>query len=266
MRSQEAHRQLLVDRVVLGQQDAQRQALAQLGVELGLRRHRLARRRSAVAPERDQRVVQLRRLDRLAQEGRERRRRVGASLSGRPAELSMISGSVRLPALQLGGQLPARPCPASANRAAPRRSGSPALQQRQRLCARGRFDRASCPRRAVCRHQHAAVGALSSTISSALAREAVGVRSVALVAAARASRASTMVKWKVDALARHAAALDPDASAHQLDQALADGQPEAGAAVAPRGRGVDLAEGLEQPVLAVGRDADAGVRTANCSS
>ena len=54
-------------------------------------------------------------------------------------------------------------------------------------------------------------------------------------------------------------ARDPDPAAHQLGQALADRQPQAGAAVAARGRGVDLAERLEQPVQPVRRDADAGV-------
>ena len=48
-------------------------------------------------------------------------------------------------------------------------------------------------------------------------------------------------------LAAHAdLARDLDAAAHQLGQPLADGQAEAGAAVAPRGRGVDLAERLEE--------------------
>src|SRR5207249_3151158 len=43
-------------------------------------------------------------------------------------------------------------------------------------------------------------------------------------------------------------ALDPDAPAHQLTQTLADGQAEAGPAVAARRRHVDLAERLEEAV------------------
>ena len=38
-----------------------------------------------------------------------------------------------------------------------------------------------------------------------------------------------------------------------------DGEPEAGAAVTPRGRLVGLGEALEDPLLRLGRDADAGV-------
>ena len=41
-------------------------------------------------------------------------------------------------------------------------------------------------------------------------------------------------------------AADPHAPAHQLSQALADGQPEAGTPVASGRRGIHLAEGLEQ--------------------
>ena len=47
--------------------------------------------------------------------------------------------------------------------------------------------------------------------------------------------------------------------AHQGHQPGGDGQAQAGAAVLPRGRGVRLLEGLEDPLLLVGRDADAGV-------
>ena len=54
-------------------------------------------------------------------------------------------------------------------------------------------------------------------------------------------------------------ALDADLAAHELDEAPADGQAEAGAAVPPRGGGVGLRERLEQHVELLGRDADAGV-------
>ena len=43
-------------------------------------------------------------------------------------------------------------------------------------------------------------------------------------------------------------AVDADVAAHQLRQAAGDRQPEAGAAVLARGRGVGLLEGLEQPL------------------
>ena len=47
-------------------------------------------------------------------------------------------------------------------------------------------------------------------------------------------------------------------AAHQLDQALADRQAQARAAVLARGRGVDLAERLEQPALALSSPAVTG--------
>ena len=54
-------------------------------------------------------------------------------------------------------------------------------------------------------------------------------------------------------------ALHGDRPAHQGHQPGGDRQAQAGAAVLPRGRGVLLLEGPEDPLLLVGRDADAGV-------
>ena len=54
-------------------------------------------------------------------------------------------------------------------------------------------------------------------------------------------------------------ARDADPAAHELGEPLADREPEPGAPVAARGRGVDLAERLEEAAEPVGRDADAGV-------
>src|SRR5258705_13678756 len=53
--------------------------------------------------------------------------------------------------------------------------------------------------------------------------------------------------------------LDPDRSAHQLDQAPRDGEPEAGAAVLACSRAVGLAERLEETRRLLARHADAGV-------
>ena len=50
-----------------------------------------------------------------------------------------------------------------------------------------------------------------------------------------------------------------DPAVHQVDDALADGQAQAGAAVQAGGGGVGLGEGAEQAFLLVGVDADAGV-------
>ena len=72
------------------------------------------------------------------------------------------------------------------------------------------------------------------------------------------------VKWNV--LPRPTLALDPDPPAHQLDQPRRDGQPQARAAEAPRGRGVGLLEGLEDARPACRRGMPMPVsRTAKCS-
>ena len=54
-------------------------------------------------------------------------------------------------------------------------------------------------------------------------------------------------------------ALQPHVATHQFDQAARYGQPEAGAAKAAGGRGVFLREGVENQLLLVRGDADAGV-------
>jgi hypothetical protein len=55
-------------------------------------------------------------------------------------------------------------------------------------------------------------------------------------------------------------ALDADLSAHESHQLTADSEPKPGAAEAPGGGAVGLAERLEQRPLRLGREADAGVR------
>ncbi|MNZ32527.1 hypothetical protein D3C78_498580 [compost metagenome] len=54
-------------------------------------------------------------------------------------------------------------------------------------------------------------------------------------------------------------ALRVQAAAHAFGQGAGDGQAQAGAAVAPRGGGVGLFEGVEHVLQAVGSNADAGV-------
>src|SRR6202012_2791381 len=48
-------------------------------------------------------------------------------------------------------------------------------------------------------------------------------------------------------------------AAHEFGEPFDDGQAKTRAAVVPRGRGVDLREGLEQSIHAIGGDADAGI-------
>ena len=61
-------------------------------------------------------------------------------------------------------------------------------------------------------------------------------------------------------LPRHPGAFDPNPAAHHFAEPLADGQSQARAAILPGGGGVHLAEGLEQAVQTIRRDADAGIR------
>ena len=65
---------------------------------------------------------------------------------------------------------------------------------------------------------------------------------------------------KVEAGALAGFALDPKPAAHEPRQPRADGQSESGAPVIARGRAVDLREGVENQLVLVLRDADAGVR------
>ena len=69
------------------------------------------------------------------------------------------------------------------------------------------------------------------------------------------------VKWKMEPW--EGRALRPHVTAHQLGQALADGQPKTTAPEAAGGRGVYLAEGMEQAVHALGRDAEARITDAD---
>src|SRR2546426_8358196 len=57
-------------------------------------------------------------------------------------------------------------------------------------------------------------------------------------------------------------ALRQDPPAHELTQALADDQPQAGAAISAGRRGIDLAEDFEETIEPVLRDSDAGVSDA----
>src|SRR5690606_10985746 len=55
-------------------------------------------------------------------------------------------------------------------------------------------------------------------------------------------------------------AIDPDIAAHQLDQTLADGQPQSGTAIFARGCTIGLRKRLEQLAYLSRIHADAGIR------
>src|SRR6185369_5130165 len=82
-------------------------------------------------------------------------------------------------------------------------------------------------------------------------------RAAAVRAAARAV-ALRQVQREGRALRRRAD--KADLTAEQTRELAADGQAQASAAVLARGRSVGLLEGLEDDLLLVARDADAGVR------
>ena len=73
----------------------------------------------------------------------------------------------------------------------------------------------------------------------------------------RAGICERQVKREGAALARRAAQLD--FAAEQVGQFAADGEAEPGAAVFAAGAGVGLLECLEDDLLLLGRDADAGI-------
>ena len=64
---------------------------------------------------------------------------------------------------------------------------------------------------------------------------------------------------KPESAALAGSALNPDFAAHQVDQPLADGQPEPGATILAGHRVVGLLEGIEQPRLRCAFDTDAGI-------
>ena len=99
--------------------------------------------------------------------------------------------------------------------------------------------------------------ALSSTISTRRSSSGTGGWTVA-GSGGCGCRPNRAVKGKV--LPRPGSLSTVIAPAHQGHQPGGDGQAQAGAAVLPRGRGVLLLEGPEDPLLLLGRDADARVR------
>src|SRR5258706_1293370 len=54
-------------------------------------------------------------------------------------------------------------------------------------------------------------------------------------------------------------ALDPNLAAHEFGQTLADREPQPCAAIMTGGRGIDLLEGFEKPILALEGNANAGI-------
>ena len=128
------------------------------------------------------------------------------------------------------------------------------LEQAQRLAAGIDFFRDASPAPQVLAHDRAAGRLVACDQHPEPARR---VRP----SVQRHARATRPRKREVDpeAAAATLAALDPDRSAHELDELAADREPQPRAAVAPRRRAVGLREAFEDQRLAAGRDADAGV-------
>ena len=206
-----------------------------------------------------QRVVQRRRLDRLGQERVDRRR---SRRSRTPTDERRISGQrrvrpdARADRLGQGDAVHARAC---AGRGARRRTRSPRLDPAERLARRRRLARARSPQRASCAREDARLVALSSTTRARRPASSTGPiwadgRSASSAASRTGRSGGTCCPRR-----RTPALSAVERAAHHLGQPPADGEPEAGAAVAARDRRVGLAERLEQAVHLVRRDADAGV-------
>ena len=246
-----ATRHPLVDRVVLGDQDARpRRAPARPAPRP---RDRRRRRRLGGAPcpaRRGQAVEQLRAAAPAwsasaveagsARRGRPRRRPSDVSSTSRAAPrrasawIARASSTPSIPGICMSRS-------ASVERrrpsAAARSSASSALG------AVAGVRRRACPTpRAACAQDHA-VGRV--VVDDQHAQRRRSGRAGARRPRRRAGARSGAVNQNVLPCAGRA--LDADLAAHQLDELLRDGQAEPGAAVAARGRAVGLGERLEQP-------------------
>ena len=251
--------ELLVDRVVLGEEDrAAGGASPSSGRPLAARAGARARRAVSGAGEhRHQRVVQGGRLDRLGQQRVERRlpvlahrrrrdedepRRVAAGHAARIASAS------------------SRPSMSGMNRSSRTTSNfSPALSQLERLARRARSPALDLPAREL-GDEDAPVRGVVVDDQSALAREVDGdAARRAPAGPTPAPSGSRTARWKVEPSPGTPVLSAVERAVHRLGEAPADGEPQAGAAVAPRDRRVGLAERLEEAAHLVLGDADAGV-------
>ena len=126
----------------------------------------------------------------------------------------------------------------------------------QRRVRRGRIARQHAPRFDLQR-QDAPIGVVVVDDQQPLAVQ-LHWRSVELNVRLKVGRGFSQNR-KVERRANTDFALDPHRAAHELAQALADDQPQARAAIFARSRGINLAKRLEEPIEAIGRDADARI-------
>ena len=219
------------------------------------RPHRDARRLGG--KDRHQRVVQGGRLDRLDQE---RRDVLGLALAH--AQRRQDDDPWRRPRSRR-----ARPPRGRSHRGRAGAGRAPRCRRPSRPVAiRSRADcpvsnaSAVMPQRASWAVRMRRLVALSSTTRAWRPARSTGTSGVTAGIAAAGTR---MVRRNVLPRPATPVALDPDVAVHELGQAPRDGESQAGPAVAPRDRGVGLAERLEQPPDAVWRDADARVADAD---
>ena len=194
---QQPQRQLLVDHVVLGQQDAQRVARGHAGVDLRLGRRSARAARASLRQQRDQRVEQLALVQRLGQRGGEQAARRS---SRRPSELNSTSGSV---------------WPASRMRAASCAPSMPGMcmsrmarSKRSRLAASG----SACSGASVSLRHHAPLGGLQRQDAPvggvvvdhqqalALQRRLLADEVARASPCGSAAGGARIVKWKVEPL------------------------------------------------------------------
>ena len=207
------------------------------------------------------RVEQGRLLDRLGQVGGDAQL---AAAGGVLAPVGRRQHHQRRP-----GQLRVLPDPLGQGEAVHLRHHGVEQHQRERL---RRPPRACSSAASACRPPSTTVGFIPQLVSISWRMQpvrgvvvhdqhgqAVDLGRLAPASAAAPARAPAEAGGEVERAALADLALHPDAPAHQLDQLGRDRQAQPGAAVLPGGRGVGLGERLEERLLLLGRDADAGV-------
>ena len=253
-----AQADFLVDRIVIGQQQSQRQTAGEVGVErrggrglflaLELDAQGAAQAHRATGP--GGWVCGRRRKCRASQaRGSSPRKRA-------PRTAAAAAGSARWAACGSRRPAPGRRVSGNCRSRMTASNGAASASSVERLAAVWAQSRRSCPiARPRCAMMRRLV-ALSSMTSRRLPANC-GCGACQAGGAVGGDAWAEMVKWKVAPLPASLSTqiFPPSNSVSRLQIA----RPKPGAAVVAGGRGIHLLERLEQPVLLVERDADAGV-------